>query len=188
MPVVSCASPPFFLESSGSAGRDSGGSPSFADVLSPLKVHDFLDLYWERQPFHLSRQRSDYFAGLLSSRQFDELVSISQPKADEVPLASMRSSRDKREWRVSKNDQWSNDLCSLYSTYGQGATITVNHLERRSLPISLLCRDMEGCFQRPVKASAILTPAGTQGFQPHFDMYDVVALQLEGRKQALAHL
>src|SRR5262249_52062050 len=47
---------------------------------------------------------------------------------------------------------------------------------------AVLCQDVERWFGCPVTANAVLTPAGAQGFDVHFDYQDVFIVQLAGAK------
>jgi hypothetical protein len=52
----------------------------------------------------------------------------------------------------------------------------------RSENIASVCKVLQTTFHHGVNANLYLTPAGSQGFGPHFDDHDVFVLQLEGTK------
>jgi hypothetical protein len=74
-------------------------------------------------------------------------------------------------------------MAALSEAYAQGFTILVNRIHRRSQPIAELCQNLEAALHHHVGANLYLTPAGSQGFQVHYDDHDVFVLQLDGRKE-----
>src|SRR5207244_11533076 len=49
--------------------------------------------------------------------------------------------------------------------------------------VATLCRDLETGLHCPGNINMYLTPAGAQGFGPHFDDHDVFIVQIEGYKR-----
>ena len=64
-----------------------------------------------------------------------------------------------------------------------GATLMLRLIERRSSRMAKLCRDFMDALRVPVSANLVLTPRGSAGIAPHYDVVDVFVLQLMGRKR-----
>lgn len=51
-----------------------------AQLLHPFEVEAFFRDCWERQPHHIPRSDPDYYGGLLSLRDVDDLIAFTRPK------------------------------------------------------------------------------------------------------------
>jgi ribosomal protein L16 Arg81 hydroxylase len=60
-------------------------------------------------------------------------------------------------------------------------------VERYFDPLAELCRSIERELGFPTRANLYCTPAGSRGFDLHFDTHEVLVLQLLGNKQWLAY-
>lgn len=58
----------------------------------------------------------------------------------------------------------------------------MHHLQHRHEPIRTLSAELEDELEVFSGANSYLTPAGSMGFDPHFDWHDILVIQLEGRK------
>jgi hypothetical protein len=63
-----------------------------------------------------------------------------------------------------------------------GASVVMNYLEFRHQPLHSLVADLEEELCAFVSANSYLTPAGSMGFDPHYDTHDILVLQMEGTK------
>lgn len=64
-----------------------------------------------------------------------------------------------------------------------GCSLRLLRPQASSTPLWSLASRLEGHFRCAVGANAYLTPAGTQGFAPHFDDIDAFILQVAGAKR-----
>lgn len=81
-------------------------------------------------------------------------------------------------------------LPAVYEAFDRGVTLLQTKLQRRWPAITRLCNALERDLMRTglrlraqIGANAYLTPAGAQGFAPHYDDHCVLILQLQGTKQ-----
>ena len=58
----------------------------------------------------------------------------------------------------------------------------MNALQDRHEPIQVLAAELEDELEVFLGANSYLTPAGSMGFDPHFDWHDILVMQLEGTK------
>lgn len=64
-----------------------------------------------------------------------------------------------------------------------GYSLRMVHPQQWHQPTYELCAHLQEFFGFPVGCSSYLTPAGSQGFPPHYDDVEIFVLQLEGRKR-----
>jgi ribosomal protein L16 Arg81 hydroxylase len=143
-------------------------------LLHPVTCEAFRTRYWERDVLFLQRQAAGFFADLMTLDDLDRILSDAGCYEPEVSVI------------VNGRKQPVPDdylrLEMIYARYRRGATIGVNYVHRRWEPLAQLCRSMSHEISAPLHVNAYLTPAGTQGFDTHFDTHDVFILQIHGTK------
>lgn len=63
-----------------------------------------------------------------------------------------------------------------------GATLTINHADELSKPLTDLAQEIEAVFEVGIQINLYASWGRINGFPKHFDEHDVFILQLEGRK------
>jgi ribosomal protein L16 Arg81 hydroxylase len=149
-------------------------------LLAPHEPREFFDRYWEKQPLAITRGDATYFQGLLSRADLERVLSPEQLRAPLVDLVERREARVPRP--VEAEGPRATSLEDVYAGYRRGATVKWYGLDRRWAPLSALCRAVEAEVMCDIGTETYLTPRDSQGFDRHYDRYDFMALQIEGRK------
>ncbi|MCB0920235.1 MAG: cupin-like domain-containing protein [Actinobacteria bacterium] len=76
---------------------------------------------------------------------------------------------------------------AVLSLFADGATVVLQGLHRLWDPIRAVAADLTDELGHPVQVNAYITPAQSQGFDPHYDTHDVFVLQVAGRKHWRVH-
>lgn len=152
------------------------------DLLSPLTAAEFMSAYWEKQPLVVHRDDPDYYAGPLSFRDVDHILSTSSVRSSELKVVVNGREIPLVELAASGPGGLSNGLEVLYDLYRKGSTVVFKFLHERWEPLGRLCRALSGEFSAGFQANAYLTPAGAQGLTSHYDTHDVFVLQVWGSK------
>ncbi|XP_008102195.1 ribosomal oxygenase 1 [Anolis carolinensis] len=150
----------------------------FEWVLAPIPPQHFFDQYWEKKPLLIQRHNPNYYRDLFSTAEFDAILR-DQDVQFGINLDVTSYQDGKREtynpvgralpavvWDFYQNG------CSLRMLNPQAFSSTVWHF------LSILQEQ----FGSMVGANTYLTPAGTQGFAPHYDDIEAFVIQLEGKK------
>ncbi|MGO7984355.1 JmjC domain-containing protein, partial [Rhizobium johnstonii] len=66
--------------------------------------------------------------------------------------------------------------------FAAGATIVLQGLHRLWPPLIDFTRLLIDDLGHPAQVNAYVTPASSQGFDPHYDTHDVFVLQVSGEK------
>ena len=148
-------------------------------VLAPLNADRFLQQHWEREPLHIGRNDPAHFSSLLNLPQIEQLLSTQNLSFPAVQLT--RSDQDIAPQDYCDDNQRIAPLRAL-AHYAQGATLIISHAQNLLAGLSQLCTDTEAVLQMPSQANVYLSPAGQQGFNPHYDTHDVFILQVSGSK------
>jgi ribosomal protein L16 Arg81 hydroxylase len=156
---------------------------NLAFLLYPRTETEFLTEAWQKGPYLIKRGRPDYFADIFGIRDLDTLISLSANLSPKH-LRLVRTEGTKlNEQPVESHPDGTVDIYSTYRAYSDGFSVVANSMDTRWLPIARLCRNIEKNLQHRVLANLYATPAGAQGFTPHYDTHDVLVLQITGAKQ-----
>ena len=152
---------------------------ALAFLVSPVPAATFLADYYEREPLVSINGDPRRFAALLTLPRLDRFVAEADLRTGMVELANHHRpvSRDAYidpDGRV--------DAAAIAREYGRGATIVFNELHESIPALGEFCRAVEEAFSSQVTTNVYLTPAGNQGFPPHYDNHDVFVMQIAGRK------
>jgi hypothetical protein len=165
------------------------GRFGLADVVAPVSLPEFFQTYWEQRPLHLARGDSGYYDGLFSVADLDVLLAQSRPRYPQLrvatkdrplPIAGLLEAG----WAspVIPGQALDDDMSYLYGAYADRYTVIVE-LELLWRAVSHLCRDIDETLHHKATAELYLTPKDAQGFDLHFDPYEVFILQIEGAKR-----
>ena len=152
----------------------------------------FAAQYWGRQPL-LSRADAlpRDFSDLLSPSAVDELIAERGVRAPFIRLAKGGDvlARDcytaPGGFGAEIPDQV--DSARVLAEFASGATIVLQGLHRLWPPLIDFVRCMVDVLGHPVQANAYVTPSGSRGFDPHYDVHDVFILQAAGQKHWTVH-
>lgn len=161
--------------------------PSLEDLFAPCTEESFFDDYWQKKPLLQDTGPADRFDGLIQRQDIDGLVATTSSAA-EASFMLTKDGKPLSSERFLHADGFA-DLAAIYEAYGKGYTLILTALEKRWPSVAKLCRGLERSLvnhgvvlSRRVGANLYLTPAGTRGFDPHYDNHDVFVIQLDGAK------
>lgn len=77
-------------------------------------------------------------------------------------------------------DQVSED--KVLREFAAGATIVLQALHRTWEPVAVTARELAADLGHPVQVNAYVTPPQNQGFDDHYDVHDVLVVQVAGEK------
>ena len=74
------------------------------------------------------------------------------------------------------------DAATLARLFAEGSTLVLQALHRTWGPVIDLAHDLVDALGHPVQVNAYVTPPTSRGFDDHYDVHDVLVLQLAGEK------
>jgi ribosomal protein L16 Arg81 hydroxylase len=153
--------------------------PDLSRLIAPVDPVTFRADHWERKPLLIQRDDPGYYADLVTLDDVDRALTLSG-----VGLDRLRVVVSGRETPVSElaRSAGQNALDALYERYRTGSTIVLNALEQRWEPLQHFSRRLGGELSARLQTNVYVTPAGGQGFAPHYDMHDVFVAQVHGEK------
>ncbi|MGP0058666.1 MAG: cupin domain-containing protein [Beijerinckiaceae bacterium] len=146
--------------------------------LAPIGSRQFFKEYWGSRFCCFRTAERERFSKLLTFADIETLLSDEDTPLERIGVAGKVQA-----------PQLSPVSLQIYSTvdmvtraYVNGRTIVLNGLQRRIKAIQTLAGCLECHFGSRIHANAYLTPANSQGFDPHYDTHDVFILQVAGSK------
>ncbi len=148
-------------------------------LLSPIGFTHFVEQYWEREVLHINRDDPDRYASLLSAGDIETLLSTQRLELSDVQLSAGAASPPPSDYLDANGHVVTR---RLLDGHRKGATLVLSQAQRRIPSLADFCRDIHAGLAMRCQTNAYLSPAGQQGFQPHYDSHDVFILQVQGRK------
>uniref|UniRef100_A0A2M3ZAP3 Bifunctional lysine-specific demethylase and histidyl-hydroxylase n=1 Tax=Anopheles braziliensis TaxID=58242 RepID=A0A2M3ZAP3_9DIPT len=155
------------------------GRQTFAWLIGPMGVEEFVTAYWERKPLLVQRNDRHYYAGLLSRAMIDEMLRTNNieytKNIDITSYVGGQRETHNPEGRVLPPEMW--------HYYGEGCSVRMLNPQTYLRTIYELNVKLQEYFHCMTGANFYLTPPNSQGFAPHYDDIEAFVLQIEGRKR-----
>ncbi|XP_028580193.2 ribosomal oxygenase 1 [Podarcis muralis] len=150
----------------------------FEWLIAPTSPRHFFDRYWEKKPLLLQRHNPGYYQGLFSTAEFDAILRDSDVRFG-VNLDVTSYEDGKRE---THNPEGRALPAVVWDFYRNGCSLRMLNPQAFSFTLWQFLSILQEQFNSMVGANTYLTPAGTQGFAPHYDDIEAFVIQLEGKK------
>ena len=150
-----------------------------AFLTAPVSPETFLAEHYEKAPLVGLHGEPERFASLLTLARVDRFLAEADLRGNMVRLANHHSPVPEESY---VDEDGRIDATAVAREYGGGSTIVLNELHDWIPELGAFCRAVEEAFSSHVTTNVYLTPAGNQGFPPHYDNHDVFVMQVSGRK------
>ncbi|CAN7999670.1 unnamed protein product [Ixodes hexagonus] len=163
--------------------REAGGSEAAAArafdwIIEPIGQERFFREVWEKKPLLVKRHQPGFYKDLMSCKQLDWILRERQLYFTEnVDLTTYRGGK-----RETHNPPGRAHAAVVWDSFQQGCSVRLLNPQTYNRPLWRLCSSLQEFFGSMVGANMYLTPAGSQGFAPHYDDIEAFVLQLEGQK------
>lgn len=149
-----------------------------ATLIEPVPVDDFYERYRDREAFVVDRDEPDRYDDLLDLAAVERFIFEGNPR--DKQLRVLRTGGiDKSEYLYPSKLV---DAVAVGRLFEQGCSVVLPHAHDHFPPLGRLVRGLEAELGSRVQANVYLAPPGTQAFAPHYDLHDVIAVQIHGAK------
>ncbi|KAK7504202.1 hypothetical protein BaRGS_00004506 [Batillaria attramentaria] len=163
---------PYMFDSGVEAAR------MFECLIHPVTPDRFFRELWEKKPLLVKRHMPNYNQGWFSTAEFDRILRQENIQFGvNVDITSYRD--DKRE---THNPAGRAYAPLVWDFYQKGCSVRLLNPQTYSRNMWKILSVLQEYFNCSVGANVYLTPAGTQGFAPHYDDIEAFVIQLEGKK------
>ena len=147
---------------------------------------DFAHAHWGRAPLLTRADELPPATHGFGPDAVDELLSSRGLRAPFLRMARAGQTLDASAYTLgggvgaTVGDQVSED--KVLREFAAGATIVLQAVHRTWEPVARTARALAADLGHPVQANAYVTPAQSQGFGDHYDVHDVLVVQVAGEK------
>jgi ribosomal protein L16 Arg81 hydroxylase len=152
---------------------------TFDAIIAPHTRAEFFERFWEKKPLVIRRNDPTYYGDLLTLRSLDRVLTSHTLTQSSAFIANARNPVEPKDYTFQDGTV---DLARLYQKFADGGTIGFNQLHTFVPRLHDLCRSLERELSCRFQTNIYMTPAGSQGFPPHYDSHDVFILQVHGTK------
>uniref|UniRef100_W5NFB5 Bifunctional lysine-specific demethylase and histidyl-hydroxylase n=1 Tax=Lepisosteus oculatus TaxID=7918 RepID=W5NFB5_LEPOC len=150
----------------------------FEWLVHPISPKKFFSEIWEKKPAVIRRHNPDYYKGLFSTLEFDRILRDDNVQFGEnLDVTSYRNGK-----RETHNPQGRALPFAVWDFYKNGCSLRMLNPQAFSATLWNVLSILQEQFGSMAGANVYLTPAGTQGFAPHYDDIEAFVVQLEGKK------
>jgi ribosomal protein L16 Arg81 hydroxylase len=153
---------------------------TLADLLAPVSTSEFLEVFRARKRLHIAASDPTRAETLFSWRDIDTL--LSEHALDEDVRIMRDGVQIPRQLYTSNQGKHLN-VRSFHDLLPQGVSIVVDSVERSIPNICQLCTAIEREMGICTEVNAYLSFFKGGAFKPHFDVMDVLVVQVHGNKQ-----
>lgn len=154
-------------------------------LVALLDSRGFAETVWEKAKLHLAATfDSEDLADIFPLDRFDELLTSGSVMAPHLDIVS---GGKKNAAPFLPSPSPATDVQRVLTEMGNGATVRIPHIENYMQGVGEFARALEARFHMPIRANLYLTPPFNQGFQPHYDLDDIVVVQVLGSKTWSLH-
>uniref|UniRef100_A0A4W4F451 Bifunctional lysine-specific demethylase and histidyl-hydroxylase n=1 Tax=Electrophorus electricus TaxID=8005 RepID=A0A4W4F451_ELEEL len=153
-------------------------SKLFQWLLCPVLSKTFFRAHWEKKPLLIRRQNPDYYKGLFSTAEFDRILRNDDVQYG-VNLDVTSYANGRRETHTPPGRALP---YTVWDFYESGCSLRMLNPQAFSSTVWNVLSILQEIFSSMAGANVYLTPAGTQGFAPHYDDIEAFIVQLEGKK------
>ncbi|XP_038076046.1 ribosomal oxygenase 1-like [Patiria miniata] len=150
----------------------------FQWLINPVTPEDFFSGLWEKKPLLLKRHMPDYNSDLFSSQELHNILRENDLQfTTNIDVTTYTDGK-----RETHNPVGRAHAPVVWDFYKTGCSVRFLNPQSYSDAVWKFNSMLQEYFGSFVGANIYLTPAGSQGFAPHYDDIEAFVLQLEGKK------
>ncbi len=160
---------------------------NFQKLISPISISSFIETYWEKTFLYIHRGDESYYTDVITVQEIDEYLQNKEIRYPALRLVKNGLEALPEQYTTTlaaKNRVFNKiiDNHKMFEIFKEGATITLTDIHRSINKISTFSLLIERELGFPIQVNMYITPPNAQGFSPHFDLHDVIVLQICGTK------
>lgn len=159
---------------------------NFQEILSPIKIDDFLSTYHEKKELIIKRKNSQYFDDILNIKQLSNYLSKKDIAFPSLRVVKEGFELNKELYQINAPIGYDFvkviDNDKVFTLFNDNSTIVIQAGQRYFPNLRDFCLELNTFFGSPVQANIYITPKSSQGFTAHWDTHDVFVLQITGSK------
>lgn len=152
------------------------------ELFSPLSWAEFVEGYFEKKYLRIQRNNPSFYDKLLTLTQVDEVLFSQKVNHPSFRVVDSKTNTYPDPRTYTQNGTSTIDPLEFTRYYSKGGTLAMAGMHHHVHSLRQFCNTLQDQLGHPTQTNLYLTPAGAQGFSPHYDSHDVVVLQVFGKK------
>src|ERR1700676_892166 len=153
---------------------------NLTDLIAPLSCSDFLESLRASRRLHVRGSSPDRAASLLPWHDIDALLDV-LARADELLIMRDGKTVPKQFYTVGEDKRF--NTRAFHDLVAQGVSVIVNSIDKTLPRIGHLAAAIERELGIHAWVNAYLSFSKGGAFNPHWDLHDVLVVQIHGNKQ-----
>lgn len=159
---------------------------NFEQLIAPVTTKAFYADFFKRQPLLIQRDQPDYFKELLSIESIADYL-----ERKDLIYPSIRVVKDGMELPTSfyvNQSTFGNRTLEkinsrkVFGLLADGATVVGQQMNLSFPSLYALSQNLAQQFQAKLNINGYLTPSASKAFRPHYDMHEIIVIQVYGSK------
>ncbi|PPR79401.1 MAG: hypothetical protein CFH01_00458 [Alphaproteobacteria bacterium MarineAlpha2_Bin1] len=161
---------------------------SFEDLIDPIKEKKFFDEFHDNRFLHIKANNSDKFLNIFNWESFSRILNMTSIwTSSSLQLVLDKNKIAPEDYCFPGVDREGNEVFQpqpnkLIEFLNKGATLIANEVDTLDSNIDSIAKILEDKFSSKTQCNIYFSKQGRQGFDIHFDVHEVFAINLIGEK------
>lgn len=150
-------------------------------LLSPISAGTFFDEYFRKAPLFIPENKD--FDEILTTEEINDYFNNPSLLYPYVRIVGNGNEIDLKQYQLVGSDGF-NILNKehFFRLFSEGNTLVIQGAQYQFKNLQRLVSALEEELKLEINANIYITPSGSKGFFPHFDLHEVLVLQINGTK------
>ncbi|HKT78662.1 MAG TPA: cupin domain-containing protein [Vicinamibacterales bacterium] len=157
------------------------GRLTFDELVAPITPKEFFGRHWTRQAIHLP-QPGRRFESYFGWEAVEAILNAGDIRFPKIKVSRRDRPVPPDEFTHESAGQKIVDGRAVLDLFNQGASFGITGADSHWPPLRAVVDALFDALLEHVHTNVYCSPAGTQGFQCHFDLHEVFVLQVSGEK------
>ncbi|MAR79652.1 MAG: hypothetical protein CMM18_05430 [Rhodospirillaceae bacterium] len=161
---------------------------SFQDLINPIAENEFFNNYYDKKFLHIKSENPDKFKELFTWDSFSKMLNMTSIwSSSSLQLVLDKNKVPPEDYCYPDVDREKNEIFQpqpnkIIEYLNKGATLIANEVDTLDQNISLISSILEEKFSSKTQCNIYFSKQGRQGFDVHFDVHEVFAINIIGEK------
>ncbi len=161
---------------------------SFSDLIKPIKEKNFFENFYDKKFLHIKATDSNKFLNIFNWDSFSRILNMTSIwTSSSLQLVLDKNKIEAEDYCYPGIDRDGNEVFQpqpnkIIEYLNKGATLIANEVDTLDFNVGSIANILEQKFSSKTQCNIYFSKQGRQGFDVHFDVHEVFAINLIGEK------